>query len=150
MDVYAHGTRIHMWTHIYVHPRIHKHVHIFSFYSFKRGRERARVRMQVSGGRERGNPTQAPHCQHRARRGTRTHEPRDHDLSRTHEPRDHDLSQSRKLNRHSPNMYAMFLKGVCFKRSTQYNVPRETVHSGSASQCTGFQRHITYQQNDLH
>ena len=35
-------------------------------------------------GRERGreNLKQAPHCQHRARRGARTHEPRNHDPSR--------------------------------------------------------------------
>ena len=43
------------------------------------------------GQRERGtqNPKrlQAPSCQHRARRGARTHEPRDHALSRSRTPR---------------------------------------------------------------
>ena len=41
----------------------------------ERGRERGRRRIR--------NRLQAPSCQHTARRGTRTHKPRDHDLSRS-------------------------------------------------------------------
>ena len=47
---------------------------------------RERVSMRVGKGqreRERQNPKQALSCQHRARHGAQTHEPRDRDLSRS-------------------------------------------------------------------
>ena len=51
-----------------------------------REREREKERENMSGGGPRrrqriGSRLQAPSCQHRARRGARTHKPRDHDLS---------------------------------------------------------------------
>ena len=64
--------------------------------------------------RETENPKQAPCCQHRARRGAWTHEPREHDLSRNQEsdawpteppggPREHIT-----LTEHAPH-----LEGLC-------------------------------------
>ena len=57
------------------------------FWERERERERERVHALEQGrGRERGrcrirSRLQAPSCQHRARRGARTHQPWDHDLS---------------------------------------------------------------------
>ena len=58
---------------------------IFFFLSLFILREREKESMQGRG-RERGeNLKQAPHCQHRAQRGARSHKPWDHDLNRNQE-----------------------------------------------------------------
>ena len=51
---------------------------LFIYFERERGKAQAEEGQTV---RERENPKQAPHCQHRARHGTWTHQPWDHDLS---------------------------------------------------------------------
>ena len=57
----------------------------FIYFERESQSERERVHNHGEGQRERErqNLKQAPHCQPRARRGARTHEARDHDLSRS-------------------------------------------------------------------
>ena len=74
------------------------------------GRERERERERASK-----NPKQALYCQHRARRGARTHEPRAHDLSHPGAPTTSSFKQLYCDMIHIPcnSMYVPLKKESC-------------------------------------
>ena len=77
-------------------------IHLFFFERESKSRQAGEGGAEREKEREREYPKQAPHCQHGARCG-----------ARTHEPQDHDLNQSRMLNRlsHSGAPYSSVYPG---------------------------------------